>query len=269
MARKYSTSFNNAPHTYQFYKDRRHDPRWHQAFIEVRRRRYIEGLLLIAAVLIAFILYTEFSSKANPEKTKINPTITHSTNPPATSQSQNSPTQSSGQTNNATSSSTPATTASNQSSSAQNSNAVSSSATPTNSVEKVQQALINKGYKIIPVLFDNEAIEQAINENKAPANFINDNSQLLLFKDAATVILKENAKAPHNEAYQVNESSLIIAALQAQIPYQFNQQQLEFKNWTTTETIANKEYPITWQLAPDPTAGALIKAANAKNIFKP
>lgn len=81
MARKYSTSFNNAPPTYQFYKDRRHDPRWHQAFIEVRRRRYIEGLLLIAAVLVAFILYTEFSSKANPEKTKINPTITHSTTP--------------------------------------------------------------------------------------------------------------------------------------------------------------------------------------------
>lgn len=148
MARKYSTSFNNAPHTYQFYKDRRHDPRWHQAFIEVRRRRYIEGLLLIAAVLVAFILYTEFSSKANPEKTKINPTITHSTNPPATSQSQNSPTQSSGQTNNATSSSTPATTASNQSSPAQNSNAVSSSATPTNSVEKVQQALIIKDIKL-------------------------------------------------------------------------------------------------------------------------
>lgn len=108
----------------------------------------------------------------------------------------------------------------------------------------MQQALINKGYKIIPVLFDNEAIEQAINENKAPANFINDNSQLLLFKDAATVILKENAKAPIMKLTKLMKAASLLQRFRPKFPTSSTNNSLNLKTGRLLKQLQIKNIPL-------------------------
>lgn len=257
MARKYASSHNNSIHTYQFYKDRRYDPRWHQAFIEVRRQRRIEALLFIGCALIVFIVGIEFYGD-NPVKNKINTTISHkieSIKSPDTSQSQSSQVQISSQTNNDT-----------RNFESQNDNAENDSSSSTNSIENVQQALINQGYRIIPLLYDGEDTDQAMRENKAPQNLVHDGAELLLFKENDTVAVKgiSGDFYPHDESYLVTEKTITIDSVGIAIPYQFQQDKLVFQDWTTKANDENGEHTITWRMEPYPDAAQIIQEAQAR-----
>lgn len=45
-----------ALHTYEFYRNRRHDPKWRDSYIKFRNQRIIQGIILF--VIIVFVVIT-------------------------------------------------------------------------------------------------------------------------------------------------------------------------------------------------------------------
>ncbi len=51
----YRSSRQGSPHTWQFYKDRRHDPKWSEAYKILKHRRAVHFVVKVTALFILFV----------------------------------------------------------------------------------------------------------------------------------------------------------------------------------------------------------------------
>ncbi|WP_271328019.1 hypothetical protein [Lactococcus muris] len=64
-----------ALHTYEFYKNRKHNPKWRDAYIKFRNRRiigFIISFTVLAMVIIGIGLFLNYSSERNLTANDIN-----------------------------------------------------------------------------------------------------------------------------------------------------------------------------------------------------
>lgn len=64
-----------ALHTYEFYRNRRHDPKWRDSYIKFRNQRIIQGIILfvvISLVVTTTGLFMNYMSEYNLTSDDIN-----------------------------------------------------------------------------------------------------------------------------------------------------------------------------------------------------
>lgn len=126
------------------------------------------------------------------------------------------------------------------------SSAVSSSAQESseNNTDLVKKDLVGQGFKISPVLYNGEDIDQAMDEQKAPTNTVTDYTVLIYFNDAGSVTSKHLGQVrPDNENYSISNDILTLGDYQ--VPYSFNNGTITFSQWTASD---NQGGTITYQI---------------------
>jgi hypothetical protein len=71
MVKKYLSRQTRSAHTYQFYKERRDDPRWHDDFLKIRTKRRIRAFTQIAILSLligGYYTYRFAQTKSLPNK---------------------------------------------------------------------------------------------------------------------------------------------------------------------------------------------------------
>lgn len=269
MTKKYLSKHTRSRHTYAFFRDRQSDPKWRDEFLEVRsmRRRSlaVKGVvtIILCATIFLFWKYTNTvqNQSANNHQTatsKSRPNTQHYTNkkpqkPTATSKSRPNTQH---YTNKKSQKST-VTKASNSTASTISSqphpSKVKSRKKSLSNRTIAQQLLQNKGYKIEPVLYDDEPIDQAMANDKAPQNAVHDNMSFVYFKNPS--LIQRTLLGAYNpsfqEHYSLSNTELIITP--NHIPYHIENHRMIFTTWNIksdghTTTFKFKEYPDAKQM---------------------
>lgn len=113
-------------------------------------------------------------------------------------------------------------------------------------ISKVQKQLIGKRVSMMPVLYDNEDVTQATEENNAPQNLIHDGATTFHFIDASTVHVEllGTYRPDYDTSYTLTDTMIIIQ--QWNIPYSVSDGGISFDNWTTE----SNGHTITWSFTP-------------------
>ncbi|MBA1393805.1 hypothetical protein EQ500_07990 [Lactobacillus sp. XV13L] len=247
MAKKYMSQHTRTRHTYRFFKERRNDPRWHDDYVRVHSLRtrslVIQAVLLTMLITVGYLFWQHnFTNQSNSvhenrinsaQKSKINQKEIKNTDQHRSEQLNGTQ---------------------HQSASAKPKQSEHRQEKLTNNQRIVQNFLINTGYQIEPILFNNEPITQAMDEGKAPQNSVHDGLMTVYFVDSSaaleTFIGTYNPK--FKTQYHVTENELVIG--KHHIPYSISNNHVYFRNWV--EGFENHKY--TYKFTPDPNAKEFI-----------
>ncbi|NVY96094.1 hypothetical protein HU830_02705 [Lactobacillus sp. DCY120] len=241
MTHKYWSSRTRTPHSYNFFYQRRHDPRWRADFLRVRALRRRRLGLRLGGIVIVLILggtgiwaYQKVAPKPTPART-----VKSSTPAPAEKpKSKKTP--------------APAPDPTPQEKPAQEDSATTSAPKesrdrPSTQSTAVIESLVGMGFRITPTLYDNLSVNQAMDENKAPQNLVHDGVTVGYFQDQTTVLTRlPMANSVDQSPYQVTEQTIQVDQIH-QVPYRFENGQVHFQTWTTKD---EKGHVITWQCEP-------------------
>ncbi|MCT6821966.1 MAG: hypothetical protein M3Z91_03295 [Lactobacillus apis] len=250
MARKYFSEHTRAKHTYQFFKDRRNDPKWHDEYLAVRSKRNrtiaIEGILLVVLSLAVILWWhnsvsqpyvaentstTSADSKINRPKKKKNGLGRFIKKQVKTAKKD---------------------IASAKPNSSQQAN--------TDNQQKVQNYILHKGFEIGPKLYDGEPIDKAMEERKAPQNSVHDGTVTLYF--ANSEIVEQSFIGSYNPKfeshYRITPNELIVR--NDHIPYEINNGQVIFKNWL----VKDGSHTVTYEIRNYPGAKEDIDSKPAR-----
>jgi hypothetical protein len=117
--------------------------------------------------------------------------------------------------------------------------------------------VVGLGFQISPVLFNGEAVDQAMAENKAPQNLFHDGVMLGYFTNQTQARVSGMARYlyAHTIGYSVNNKTLALNGWQ--IPLTVTDQQLQTVQWEAPDSNGNT---ITWKLEPLADAKAEVEA---------
>lgn len=96
-----------------------------------------------------------------------------------------------------------------------------------------QQQLVGKSFSLAPVLFDGQAVNQAMDENKAPQNLVHDGGAYISFTSDSTafVELAGSYRPNYEDEYTMTNETITVA--NQTIPYSITNGVLTFDSWTT------------------------------------
>ncbi len=162
------------------------------------------------------------------------------------------------------SSSTTDSTTTNSSSEESSSDVEDSSANELDVISTARNQLVGKRFSMVPLLYDGQDANQAMEENKAPQNLIHDGVVGFNFIDDSTVHVEllGTYRPDHDESYTLTDNMIIIKHWN--IPYTLNNGIISFDSWTTD---ANG-HTITWSFSPEgtPTENAPGTSVDTKNL---
>lgn len=132
-----------------------------------------------------------------------------------------------------------------------------SSSTTSSSATSSAPDLVGLGFQIMPVLFNGEAVDQAMSENKAPQNLFHDGVMLGYFTNQTQARVSGMARYlyAHTIGYSVNGK--VLAMNGWQIPITVTDQQLQPVKWEASDQDGNT---ITWKLEPLDDAKTEVEA---------
>lgn len=127
----------------------------------------------------------------------------------------------------------------------------------TTSSSTVAPELVGLGFQISPVLFNGEAVDQAMAENKAPQNLFHDGVMLGYFADQTQARVSGMARYlyAHTIGYSVNGK--VLAMNGWQIPLSVSDHQIQTVQWKASDQDGNT---ITWKLEPLDDAKTEVEA---------
>lgn len=132
----------------------------------------------------------------------------------------------------------------------------------SSSTSTTQAELSGLGFQISPVLFNGEAVDQAMAENKAPQNTVHDGVMLGYFIDQTQARVSGMARYmyAHTIGYSVNGK--VLAMNGWQIPLTVTDGQLQSAQWQAQDTQGNT---ITWKIDALDDAKAEVDAHDDPN----
>ncbi|WP_208422249.1 hypothetical protein [Latilactobacillus fragifolii] len=271
MVKKYLSTRTRTKHTYAFYKERRNNPQWHDDFIQVRSQRRkgiaVEIIISLGVLLIGGIFFSQrdhaniSASNESTETSSMRLVKAQSNSSESTkSESGNASSESSTQ---KSESSKSASMATQDETDIQNSNEsrVNNEKTVEDSDSKaVIEKSIGTGFQLMPILYNGEDVEQAMNKNVAPQNLVHDNFMIGYLKDNK-IARVSSIGAAYNQNYEITDSILTIG--DHQFKYQINDDQtVSFEN-------EEKSYPdgstVTWQLTKEQNARQTVDSKPTQN----
>lgn len=137
----------------------------------------------------------------------------------------------------------------------------SSEAAPSsqeNNAALAKQYLTGKGFRISPVLYDGEDIDQAMDDQKAPTNVVTDYTVSFYFNDATTATSTHTGQLrPDSSNYTVSENTITVGSYQ--IPYSISNGTVVFSQWSAAD---GQRGTITYQISPSDYTGGSTNASN-------
>lgn len=132
-----------------------------------------------------------------------------------------------------------------------------SKSSSTTSSSTAAPDLVGLGFQIMPILFNGEAVDQAMNENKAPQNLFHDGVMLGYFTNQTQARVSGMARYlyAHTIGYSVNGK--VLAMNGWQIPLSVSDQQIQPVQWQAPDQDGNT---ITWKLEPLDNAKTEVEA---------
>lgn len=132
-----------------------------------------------------------------------------------------------------------------------------SSRTISSSATSAAPDLVGLGFQIVPVLFNGEAVDQAMNENKAPQNLVHDGVMLGYFTNQTQARVSGMARYlyAHTIGYSVNGK--VLAMNGWQILLSVSDHQIQPVQWKASDQDGNT---ITWKLEPLDDAKTEVEA---------
>ncbi len=123
-------------------------------------------------------------------------------------------------------------------------NSLTSTTSDSVEVDSVQSQLVGRSYSLVPLLYDGEDVNQAMNEGKAPQNLFHDGSAVLNFVNDSTVHveLAGTYRPDYNTSYRLADDLLYVK--QWSIPYSVDNGTLSFHSWTTEVD----GHTVTWTM---------------------
>ncbi|BDR60959.1 hypothetical protein [Lactobacillus xylocopicola] len=242
MAKKYLSQHSRTRHTYQFFKERRNDPKWHDDYLRIRSLRLrlflIQGMVVILLAIIggAFLKQHTANQSQVPSSTTITSTKPHKTKKSSIGEKIKKNMRA---TQHTITKSIP-------------SNHRQTKKSDNKTI--VRNFILHQGYQIEPKLVDNEPIDKAMADGKAPQNAVHDGVVTVYFADSSTVMetLLGSDNPKFESRYYITENKLVLG--KHRIPYKINGTQVLFKKWL--ENFDGHEY--TYEFKSYPGAKQLI-----------
>lgn len=248
MSKKYFSEHTRSKHTYQFFKDRRNDPKWHDEYLEVRAQRnrsiLINSILGVAVLVIGTVWW--HNSTAQPKVSPETSSISSQSKPNKAGKTHSK--------GNAVNNFVNKRVKKVKKAFSSAESTISGQKTNSNKQQKVRNYILHKGYQIGPKLYDGQPIDQAMSEGKAPQNSVHDGTITIYFANSKTV--QETLLGSYNpkfeKNYQVSQKEIIFDG--NHIPYEINNDQVTFKNWI----VKSGKHQFTYEMRPYPGAKEYI-----------
>lgn len=105
-----------------------------------------------------------------------------------------------------------------------------------------QQQLVGKSFSLMPSLYDGQAVDQAMAEQKAPQSLVHDGGSIVSFTDDSTahIELAGAYRPDFDDSYTLTNDTLTVN--NQTIPYSINNGVITFDSWTTE----SNGHTITW-----------------------